>query len=72
MILFHSRVAEAWQLSNPSILNLASLLGSLEIFDQVGMEKIVNKSQQLTQFLIQNLKDHFKEWIWIINSRKSR
>jgi len=43
--------AEAWQLSNPPILAMAPLLASLEIFHEAGMEKLIKKSYQLTQFL---------------------
>ena len=43
--------AEAWQLSNPPILAMAPLLASLEIFHKAGMENLIKKSHQLTQFL---------------------
>jgi len=43
--------AEAWQLSNPPILAMAPLLASLEIFREAGMENLIKKSHQLTQFL---------------------
>ena len=43
--------AEAWQLSNPPILAMAPLLASLEIFHEAGMENLIKKSYQLTQFL---------------------
>ncbi len=52
--------AEGWQLSNPSILAMASLRASLDIFDEVGMEKLAEKSNQLTsylEFLINELKN---------------
>ena len=52
--------AEGWQLSNPSILAMASLRASLDIFDEVGMEKLAEKSKQLTaylEFLINELKN---------------
>ncbi|MFQ5707731.1 MAG: kynureninase [bacterium] len=43
--------AEGWQLSNPSILPLAAMRASLEIFDQVGMERLREKSELLTGYL---------------------
>lgn len=43
--------AEAWQLSNPSILSMAALKASLTIFDEVGMEALVSKSRKLTGYL---------------------
>ncbi|MDC0201926.1 kynureninase [Flavobacteriales bacterium] len=44
--------AEGWQLSNPPILSLASIRASLSIFDEVGMEKLVEKSKKLTDYLL--------------------
>jgi kynureninase len=53
--------AEAWQLSNPPILQLASLRASMELFDEATMPRIQKKSQHLTAYfdwLIQkNLAD---------------
>lgn len=43
--------AEGWQLSNPPILPLAALRASMEIFDEVGMEALRQKSERLTGFL---------------------
>jgi len=44
--------AEGWQLSNPPILSLAAIRASLSIFDEVGMDKLVTKSKELTNFLL--------------------
>ena len=49
---------EAWQLSNPPIFQLAALNSSLQIFEEVGMEKLHKKSVKLSEyfdFLISNL-----------------
>ena len=44
--------AEGWQLSNPPILSLAAIRASLSIFDEVGMDKLVQKSKKLTNYLL--------------------
>lgn len=43
--------AEGWQISNPPILPLAALRASMEIFDEVGMERLRGKSEMLTGYL---------------------
>lgn len=43
--------AEGWQLSNPPILACAPLLASLQIFQEVGITTLRNKSMQLTAYL---------------------
>lgn len=51
--------AEGWQMSNETVLSMAALKASLEIFEEVGMKAIVKKSRLLTrylEFLIEELK----------------
>jgi kynureninase len=45
--------AEAWQLSNPPILAMAPLEASLELFAEAGIERLREKSEELTAFLEQ-------------------
>ncbi|MEO6346979.1 MAG: kynureninase, partial [Aquaticitalea sp.] len=53
--------AEGWQLSNPPILSMAAIMASLDIFAEVGMEKLTKKSKQLAgyfEFLINELNNN--------------
>src|SRR5438067_8810161 len=43
--------AEAWQLSNPPILQLAALRASMELFDQATMPALRAKGDRLTAYL---------------------
>ncbi|WP_248723736.1 kynureninase [Seonamhaeicola sp. ML3] len=50
--------AEGWQLSNPPILSMAAIKASLDMFEEVGMDKLVEKSKKLTgyfEFLMKQL-----------------
>ena len=42
---------EAWQLSNPPIMAMASVWASLKIFDEVGMPSLREKAIKLTSYL---------------------
>lgn len=50
--------ADGWQISTPTILSMAAIKASLDIFKDVGMEKLCEKSTKLTnylEFLLRNL-----------------
>ena len=52
--------AEACQLSDPSVLQMAALRASLEIFDEAGMSTLRKKSEKLTgylEFLLRQIND---------------
>ncbi|MCP4883701.1 MAG: kynureninase [Flavobacteriales bacterium] len=51
--------AEGWQMSNETVLSMAALKASLEIFEEVGMTALIEKSRILTgylEFLIEELR----------------
>lgn len=61
--------AEGWQLSNPPILSMAAIKASLDMFQEIGIEKLIEKSNKLTgyfEFLINQLG---KESIKIITPK---
>ncbi|NJX14546.1 kynureninase [Tamlana crocina] len=50
--------AEGWQLSNPPILSMAAIKASLDMFSEVGIEQLTEKSKKLTgyfEFLLKQL-----------------
>ena len=52
--------AEGWQLSNPPILSMAAIKASLDMFNEIGIKKLTEKSKKLTgyfEFLIQQLNN---------------
>src|SRR5690606_40116224 len=42
--------AEGWQLSNPPILSMAAIKASLDMFNEVGMDALREKSEKLTGY----------------------
>lgn len=64
------KTAEGWQLSNPPILSLAAIRASLSIFDEVGMDKLVSKSKELTNYLLFLLASIDTERIEIITPKE--
>jgi kynureninase len=61
--------AEGWQVSNPPILALAPLLASLEIFDEAGMQRLREKSLQLTGYLEYLLDKRLPDAVAILTPR---
>jgi len=58
--------AEGWQLSNPPILSMAAIKASLDIFNEVGIKKLVKKSKNLTGYFEFLLKELGEDIIRII------
>ncbi|GGW23130.1 kynureninase [Arenibacter certesii] len=53
--------ADAWQISNPPVLALAPYLASLEMFEEVGMEALIQKRETIVQYLEFILQEIGKE-----------
>ncbi|GAA4290224.1 kynureninase [Aestuariibaculum suncheonense] len=65
--------AEGWQLSNPPILSMAAIRASLDLFNEVGIEKLTEKSKKLTgyfEFLINELNNQHIKIITPKNSKE--
>lgn len=55
------RSAHGWQISNLPILSLAPYLASVEMFDEIGMDKLVEKRDVITSYLEFILKEVARE-----------
>lgn len=53
--------ADAWQISNVPVLSVAPYLASLEMFEEVGMEKLIEKRKKIVAFLEFVLREVDKE-----------
>jgi len=62
--------ADGWQLSNPSIVSLAVLRASMDIFHEAGMERLRAKSVSLTGYLEFLLNQHASPNFSIITPRE--
>lgn len=49
--------AGRWQISSPSILSAAPLIGSLDVFKEAGMAAVREKSLKMTRFLMDMVDD---------------
>ncbi|UYW00610.1 kynureninase [Flavobacterium agricola] len=49
--------AEGWQISNPPVLSLAPYLGSVAMFNEVGMDALIAKRDTITAYLAFVLQD---------------
>ena len=62
--------AEGWQMSNETVLSMAALKASLEIFDEVGMKALIQKSMLLTAYLEYLIENMDTDRIQIISPKK--
>jgi kynureninase len=67
---FHAQPgADGWQLSNPSILSMAALRASMDIFDAAGISNLRLKSVSLTGYLEALLDQHASDKFTIVTPR---
>lgn len=63
------RGAEGWQLSNPPIMAMAPMRASLDLFAEVGMDALTDKSRKLTGYLESLVDEMQSDRIKIITPR---
>lgn len=59
-----SGAAGSYRLSNPCVLSIAALLGSMRVFDQTSMQALHERSRLLTGFLESELATHARPDVW--------
>ncbi len=67
--------AERWQLSNAPVFSMAACRASLDIFDEVGMDALINKSTQLVaylEFIITEINKQKNNSLQIITPKENR
>lgn len=67
--------AERWQLSNAPVLSMAACRASLDIFEEVGMPALIQKSKKLTaylEFIIQEINLQKNNCLQIITPKVNR
>jgi len=67
--------AERFQLSNAPIFSMSACLASLELFDAIGMEALLEKSQTLTgylEYIVQDINTRKNNCLEIITPRENR
>jgi len=60
--------ADGWQISNPPILSLAPVMVSYQMFDEVGMAALRDKSKRLTGYLQLLLDQHLADRVIVVTS----
>lgn len=64
--------AELWQISNPAVLSLAPVLASLEMFEEIGIDKLHEKTVRLTGYLDYLLQENFEGRVGTITPADAR
>lgn len=69
------QTAERWQLSNAPVLSMAACRASLDIFDEVSMDALIEKSKELTaylEFVVRDINTRKNNCLQIITPEKNR
>ncbi|MBL7918702.1 MAG: kynureninase [Bacteroidia bacterium] len=67
--------AERWQMSNAPVLSMAACRASLDIFDEIGMDALIEKSKKLTaylEFIIEEVNKKKNNCLQIITPKENR
>lgn len=67
--------AERWQMSNAPVFSMAACRASIDIFDEVGMPALVQKSKQLTaylEFIVNDINTQKNNCLQIITPAENR
>ncbi|MDC3413995.1 kynureninase [Terrihalobacillus insolitus] len=60
--------AGAYQMGTPHVLSVAPLIGSLEIFDEIGIESIREKSLELTGYMLELINHELIEYEFVVRN----
>lgn len=64
----HSNDADGWLTGTPSILSMAAIDGILDIYNEVGMEKIREKSLKITAYLMYLIDERLAKYGYSIGN----
>ncbi|MFD2629405.1 kynureninase [Oceanobacillus kapialis] len=60
--LFPASTAGAYQIGTPHVLSIAPLIGSLEMFEEAGIDRVREKSLRLTAYLMELIKAELSDY----------
>ncbi len=69
------QTAERWQMSNAPVFSMAACRASLEIFAEVGMDALIEKSKVLTaylEFIVEDINKQKNNCLQIITPKENR
>lgn len=67
--------AERWQMSNAPVLSMAACRASLDIFSEVGMDALIEKSKKLTaylEFIVEEINKTKNNCLQVITPKQNR